>query len=89
MKPGRFVLIIIFLMTVAIIYVWQQVRIFESAYIQEATLKKYYDVLDENKNLRYNEARIQSLTLIGDKIAKNNFEIASDVRVVSLIEPRH
>ncbi|MEW5758221.1 MAG: hypothetical protein AB1755_01930 [Candidatus Omnitrophota bacterium] len=84
MRPLRFISIIFFITVISITYVWQQVKIFEAAYVQERTLKKYYDILDENKNLRYNQARIESLTLIGDKIAKDNFEIPSDVRIVAV-----
>lgn len=68
MRLSKFLLLIGFITSFALLYVWQQTEIFRMGYIGQKKNIIAADLLDKNTILRYNLEKKASLIRIGNKI---------------------
>lgn len=68
MRLPKFLALVFFVTSFALLYVWQQTEIFRLAYIDQSNFSTFQDLLDKNTILRYNIGRDASLVRIGSKV---------------------
>lgn len=88
MKVSKFLLIVMFITSFCLLYVWQQTEIFRLAYLGQKNTSAFQDLLDKNIILRYNIKRNASLIRIADKVLEaKGFEMPETYRLVRLSYP--
>ncbi len=88
MKVSKFLLIVIFITSFCLLYVWQQTEIFRLAYIGQKNSSAFQDLLDKNIIIRYDIKRNASLIRIADKVLEaKGFEMPETYRLVRLAYP--
>ena len=74
MTLNRFLKLIFLITFFSLVYVYQQVRIVQLAYVGQEKLHCLKSLVDDNKNLRYNISRRTSLISMSEVWANGDFE---------------
>lgn len=85
MRLSKFLIIVFFITSVSLLYVYQQTEIFRLAYTGGKQQAAFQDLLDKNNILRYNIKSKASLVNIGGRISGcTDFQMPDSYRLVRL-----
>ncbi len=84
MRLAKFLIIILFITSIALLYVYQQSKILYLAYQEQKKLALLERLVDRRNNLQYNLNRQISLVSIGEVMQTGEFEWPDGTQLVSL-----
>ena len=86
MKLIRFVFLVGIITCVSLIYLYQETETVKLSYTASKKSNRYQDLLEQNKNLKYNIARLKSVSSLGNKVLKDNanFEIPRPAQLAEI-----
>ena len=85
MKLSKFILLIFFVTSIALVYVYQQNEIFYLAYLGGKRQAMLADLLDKNNIFRYNINKLSSLTCLDGNVLRDvDFEMPAVKQLVRM-----